>query len=151
MFRDHFAKLIAGKPTAYQEVVEQDKEREVRTVRTCQKWSDLNVTFAPGVTALKTKIKTAKRRSVVDNALGAEPGKAAPDEITELVHPLVVKTYETSWVPTQCRGGHLFALFKGRGTKTQCKSHRDVVIAGFIPKVLWSDFGIKCSRTRGGW
>jgi len=75
-------------------------------------------------------------KAVSEDCLGAELGKAAPLQVAKLLQPLIVKMFETSWLSTFIRGGHLFALPKGTASQSKTEAYRDVLISDFVAKAF---------------
>jgi hypothetical protein len=109
-FREHFARTLAGEPKSLTEVVSNDFEREVLKLLLGTVWFDSKHTLAPGLSSIKAIFAKAKLKAIGEDLLGGELLRCAAAEIAKIVHPLFVKIFETSWIPTQMRGGHLLAI-----------------------------------------
>ena len=55
------------------------------------------------------------------------------------MHPIIVKSYEAAWLSRFARGGHLFAVFKNKGSQNRVASYRDVLIADGLSKTIGRD------------
>jgi hypothetical protein len=94
-------------------------------------------TLAPGLSSIKAIFAKAKLKAIGEDLMGGELLRCAAAEIAKIVHPLFVKIFETSWIPTQMRGGHLFAILK-KGDKQVRSNYRDVVAADCLSKAFGS-------------
>ena len=60
--------------------------------------------------------------------MGAEAYRLAPHETAKVFHPLVWKSLTNCEAPLQWKGAQLAALYKGKGSRTELTSYRDVSI-----------------------
>ena len=88
--------------------MEQDWDNEMLKIRLGTRWHDGQISHTPTLSTLCAKFRTAKPKAVAEDLLGAELGKVAPEAMARRYHPLVTKSFETSWLSSFFRGGHLF-------------------------------------------
>jgi hypothetical protein len=111
-FRQHFAKVLAGKQRHMHEIVTDDFEKQKTRLMIGTVWFDGGGSVVPGVSELAATLAATKVKALAEDRIGGELMKIANKQIAKKLHPLITKSYESAWFPPQLKGGHLFALLK---------------------------------------
>ena len=119
-------------------VIAEDTSKQILRFASGRGWRN-DPTQAQGRSALQDKISNTKIKALGEDRVGAEIYKCAPRTMSKLTHPLFAKQYNTTWVASQLRGGHLFACPKGSGSNQTVKGFRDVLITETNAKIMGSD------------
>lgn len=93
----------------------------------------------PSVSSVCARLPTGKIKAIAADKIRAELSKLAPAAMASKIHPLLTKSYEPMWFSLFLRGGHLLALYKGKGIESQVGTHRDVLIADSVGEVIGRD------------
>ena len=56
--------------------------------------------------------------------------------VPKILHPLVFKSVVAIQPPLQWKGGHLFEIYKGKGSRHDIQSYRDVTICEAASKAM---------------
>jgi hypothetical protein len=133
---DHFASLLCGQRTSMSRLIQKDREDNCATA------SDLIIdrvdwNLIPSVSKVaQTFAHLQPLVGLSEDRNGSEIFKAAPLACAKALHPLIVKSALALQPPIQWKGGHLFEVYKGKGTTCDIGSYRDVTICAAASKSL---------------
>ena len=133
---EHFSESLEARPCSMSSLILKDRAANIEENRnlsidsidwsTCPSFSEVAHTFPH----LKPVV------GVGEDGLGSELFKACPARMASIFHPLFFKSAIAMAPPMQLKGGHLLELFKGKGSKCNLSSFRDVTICNSAAKPL---------------
>ena len=68
------------------------------------------------------------RKALGESTVGVEGFRLCPTESARILHPLVCKSLVNAEAPLQWKGAQLAALYKGKGSRMEESSYRDVAL-----------------------
>jgi len=126
-FRKHFTNLMRGKVCQFSEIVDSERQTDAtkfESVDPIHAW-----THIPSPSDLNTSFHKARpRKAPGEDTIVGTVYSSFSEDIMHLFMPLLLKSYMRIQPPIQWKGGMLQELFKGKGTSSQCKNYRDILL-----------------------
>ena len=128
----HFASIEAGKTIQVGQFVHEHLQRQMdRCKPTSYDPEDI-----PSLFVVESAIRAATAgKATGPDGLPVELFKAIPGKASKILYPLALKLALRIEEPLTWKGGHLFALYKGKGSTAECSSHRGILLMNVMGKI----------------
>ena len=129
-WREHFSDLEAGESVSPNELLE--------AATTNQAWPlPASITSLPNQVHLEQALRCAPLgKAVGGDAIPQGLGRAAPEAMAKQLMPLSLKLTLRGTEPLGYKSGLLHHMYKGRGDRRRCDSHRGILLIPTMSKIL---------------
>lgn len=139
----HFAQLEAGRLEELDHYVPQQLARQQAQCKP----TFFEVGDLPDRLALERAIRRMKfRKAPGPDQLQTELLKPCPGHAARALYPILLKMVCRLEEPLQWKGGSIFPLYKGKGSHSECESHRGILLTSVLGKALRSSLRTKLNE-----
>ena len=129
---EHFASIEAGQVVQVEHFAEKHLQRQLERCKP----AEYDIRDIPSLYAVESAIRSAKSgKTSGPDGIPIELFKALPGKAARILYPLALKLALRVEEPLTWKGGHLFALYKGKGPMAEFSSHRGILLMDVMGKV----------------